>query len=373
MATTIDAEPIYIGEKALVAKFFAMRRNPGDPRRIEGTFTIVGDDATLTLDAIVGPPGNPGQPSPIIRPQWGSTVQAPEDLPDVATLDETDRGRAWYINGFWHIYDEDDDGTNKAFHVVQGSIAGPPGPTPTMTVTAEVIEADGATVYGPIDVIPTGTTLAKNFHLKIPGIVGPEGPSAAIENASDYDGPAAEVGQMLKKLTSTTWGAADVPLASVEKYSIPSSSFTEYSGSAGRQLLAKMDIPAKDYDWYPEVDGHVPVSRPILSSAQLEIEVRIGITGSGTGEGEDLCGLGPFDPVWSLLDARAMVHIMEHWSSTELPTRAISPDSSVGRCLSGNPYTVYVFAHKRGGVGSYNITDDDAQLTINVQRAAVAA
>ena len=36
---TVPAEPILIGNRSVFLKFYAMPRNAGDPRRIEGTFT----------------------------------------------------------------------------------------------------------------------------------------------------------------------------------------------------------------------------------------------------------------------------------------------------------------------------------------------
>jgi len=376
MTAAIPLEPIYIGEHALVAKFFVMARNPGDPRRIEGTFTIVGDDATLTLDAIVGPRGLPGAPSPIIRPQWGSTVTEVGDLPDVDTLDETDRGRAWYINGFWHVYDEDDDGTSGAYHVIQGSIAGPKGDTVTPTFSAELVlpeDLDPDQEANEIKVEKDGPTLTPNFHLKVPTelLQGPEGPSAAIENADDYTGPSAEPGQILGKTSETTWGAVDPIQRPLEKYSLPAANFTDYTGSAGRQLIGTLDVPAADFDRYVHLNGHVKISRPALfSSAQVEVEVRMGITGAGTGETQELVGLAPFDPIWSLLDQSAIAVINDHYSTDLEPTRAIAPDSSVGRLLEGNPYTFYVFTHRAGGAGSYTFTKGYiAQLNVILSAA----
>ena len=97
-------EPIYIGGQAFFVKFFALQRNPGDPTRIEGTFTLMAGEGALTLDALVGPKGEPGEPSPIIRPQFSYPVTDVGDLPDPDTLDDSDNGRAWYIDGTWYVW-----------------------------------------------------------------------------------------------------------------------------------------------------------------------------------------------------------------------------------------------------------------------------
>lgn len=360
---TVPAEPILIGGKSVYLKFFAMPRQQGDPRRIEGTLTLVGSEGVLTLDALVGPQGEPGQPSPIIRPEWGSPVSEVGDLPSLLTLDESDDARAWYIDGEWHVYSH----AANEYVVVQGSIPGPPGVTPDITVTAEMIEPEGS-VYGPIDVVESGTTSSPNFHIKIPAVPGPEGPSAAIETASDYDDttPSA-AGDFLVKLDNDKWGPGSPTFFVPKKYTIPHNNFTDHTGAEPRFLIGSLNIAAQDWDWIPDVLGHVRLARSgLLSSAQCEVEVRIGPTATaGTGESSPLCGLGPYDPSVALLDSITVAHIMPHFSDTGDPNRSLSPDSAAGRCDAGVGYTVFVFVHKVGGSGSWQFTKTDAQLRLD--------
>jgi hypothetical protein len=360
---TVPAEPILIGGKSVYLKFYAMPRQQGDPRRIEGTMTLVGQEGALTLDALVGPKGEPGLPSPIIRPEWGSPVKAPGDLPKIATLDASDDGRAWYIDGEWHIY------AHRAgeYVVVQGSIPGPAGHTPDITITAEAVHANAATVYGPIVVEETGTSTNPNFHLKIPALPGPEGPAAAIELASDYDDTVPSVtGDFLVKLKNDKWGPGHPTWIAARKYTIPHNNFIDHNGSEARFLIASLNIPAQTFDWYPDVVGHVRLQRGILSSAQCEVEVRIGPTGTaGTGETSPLCGLAPYDPSVALLDSITIAHILPHFSDVGDPNRSVTPESATARCHAGNAYTIFVFVHKLGGSGSWQFTNTDAQLRID--------
>jgi len=360
---SIPAEPIYIGGHAVHVSFYAMPRYADDPKRIEGTFTLVGPEGVLTLDALVGPQGIPGEPSPIIRPQWGSTVTDAGDLPDTDIMDESDDGRAWYIDGSWHVYsDEDGD-----FHVIQGSIPGPTGITPDVGMSAEIVEAEDPFVYGDIDVDETGTSTAPHFHFKIPGIPGPEGPSAAIETASDYDDSvSAEPGDFLVFGDEDKWKPGVPTLVLPRKYTIPHSSFTAYSGGNATQLIASLNIPAQESDWVPDVVGHLSIARNILSSQQIEVHVRIGITGASTGETEPLCGFGPFDPSSTLFDAATVIHILPHFSSAPYPGRSIQPDGSDGRFYQGDPATIYVFLRSIGGFGGYTFPNDIAQLRVDV-------
>ena len=92
MTTPIPAEPLYIGGRHVYVKFYALPRNPDEPQMIAGTLTLQPDEAALTLDALVGPRGPQGLPSPIIDPQWGSAITKASDLP--TTLQPTDKGKA---------------------------------------------------------------------------------------------------------------------------------------------------------------------------------------------------------------------------------------------------------------------------------------
>lgn len=362
---TVPAEPVYLGDLPIVAKFFGMPRNAGDPRRVEGTFTIVGGEAVVLLDALVGPPGIPGQAAPIMRPQWGSSITDPGDLPQVSTLDNTDDGRAWYIGGQFYVYSD----IVNDYHVVQGSIPGPPGATPDINFSAEVIDAEGASVYGPIEVNEAGPSTNKHFHMKIPGVVGPAGPAAAIRQALDYDNsqPPEDGAVPVWDDDAEKWKPGNPTVLAVKKYTIPHTSFTGYNGSAGRKLLASHTLDVEDNDFYVDVAGHVAVKRGIISTAQVEIEVRIGIANASTGEEEPLCGLGPYDPSVALLDSVTQCHILPHFSDPSFPGRALGPDSDEGRCLAGQAYTVYVFGHRKGGSGGWEALVHDAQLRINVE------
>lgn len=360
---TVPVEPILIGGHSVYVKFFALMRNPGDPSRIEGTFTLVGSEGILTLDALVGPQGIPGTPSPIIRPEWGSTVTVAEDLPDLDTLDDSDNGRAWYIDGSWHVYFEGN------YHVIQGSIAGPPGVTPDISVTAEQIEADDPVVYGPIEVVESGTSFAPNFHIKIPGVPGPEGPAASIAEAADFDNSDFEVGKFVAAISEDpdTYGLISPSIIYPKTYTIPEANFIEHTGSEGRFLIASLNIAAQEFSWYPDVAGHVRIRRSgLFSTAQVEVEVRIGNTGDGTGETQPLCGLAPYDPTTILFDSVTITHILPQFSDSGDPIRSIDPDSDVARVPDGQAKTIYVFIHKIGGTGSYEFTNPGAQLRLNV-------
>jgi hypothetical protein len=356
---TIAVEPIYIGGQAVFVKFYTYQRNPGEPTRIEGTFTLMAGEGTLTLDALVGPRGLPGVPAPIMRPQYDSPITDVDDLPDPDTLDDSDNGRGWYIDGMWYVWQ------NGEYHTVQGSIPGPPGITPDISVTAELVDKGSPPVFGPIDVEESGTTAAPNFNIKVPAVPGPEGPAGAIEAAADYDdfGEPSDIGDFLVKKSATKWGPGTPNLIAPTMYTIPEADFIAHNGSEGRFLIASRSVPAQDVDYYPDVLGHVRLKKTNLSTAQLEVEVRIG-DGTGTGETDPLCGLAPYDPSTAFVDQIAIANIFTHFSDDGNPLRSVSPDTSVGRVLAGQAKTFYVFVHKVGGSGGYEFTTPTAHLRI---------
>lgn len=361
-------QPFKIGDRTVRLGFWGMPRQPDDPRRVAGTFTLIDGEGDVVLDAFIGPKGDPGEDMPPWTIEWDSTITDPGDLPDVETLGESDNGRAWVIGTTLYVYVHE----LGDYRTLDAGIQGPRGLTPNITVTAEIVEAvDPDDTTGEAVVDESGTLDSPNFNIKIPGLRGPVGPSTNVLGAPDVFGLFAE-GQI--PVYSEDAGGAGIegfvagdasPWAQ-KMYTIPHANFIDYSGSAGRQLIASLDVEAQDQAWYPDVIGHLRVQRGFLSSVQVEVEVRIGDTGVGTGDTAPLCGLGPWDPSFALLDAYNVVHILPHFSDTGSPVRAVAPDTGEARVPAGQAKTFYVFLHKTGGTGNYTFTNQDAQVRINL-------
>lgn len=351
-------EPTKIGDADVRLGFWGIARNPDDPPRSGGTFTVINGEGDLTLDVFIGPKGDPGEPLPPWRIEWDSTVENIGDLPNVSTLDESDNGRAWVIGTNLYIYVHDLGG----YRSIDAGIQGPTGITPDIDMTAELVEGDDTT----ITVVESGPSTAKNFHLQVPMelIRGPEGPTTAIRTAPDYDNtyPPLDGQGIVWDEASERYKPGDLSPTAATMHTIPHSAFTDVSSSAGRSLVAQLDLDPLPYAWYPFVMGHLRWKRWFLSTTEIEVEIRIGDTGVGTGETEPLCGLGPYDP--ATLDAVTISNIMPHFSDTGNPTRSVSPDTSTARVPIGQGKTIYVFLHKSGGFGGYEFTKSTAQLTL---------
>ncbi|AXH50484.1 minor tail protein [Gordonia phage Ruthy] len=359
--TVLPDEPVHIGDRTVRLRFYAIPRKPGDPQTVVGTLTLEDSEGVLTLDALQGDKGDKGTPSPIIRPQWAhgystsSALYAGEN-----TLGAPDAGRAWYIGGFWYVW------TGTAWRQEQGSLPGPPGPTPDVSMTAELVEPAESGPYGEVEIEVSGPDSSPHFHLKIPGIEGPQGDNSTIIGASDYDNTSAPLdGQgIVWDSAASKFKPGDLSPYAATMYTIPQNAFAGGSYSAGEQIIAQLVIPAAPVAWYPDVMGHVRWRRSAIGSAQVQIEVRIeAVTGSPSVPGSaPIVGLGPYDP--STLDTTTVSHIAPHFSSDADPGRAVSPTSEVGRIPANQAVTVWVIARRTGGSGSYTIDASWSQLAI---------
>lgn len=361
MADVLPSAPVYLGEKRVNLRLYAYKRNPGDPPGTIGTFTIDSDDAVAVFNALEGPKGEPGNAAPIIRPQWNhgytsvAALHAGEN--ELGTLDA---GRAWYISGTWNIW------TGSTWRQEQGSLQGPPGPTPDLSMSAEVVPPAVSGPYGAIVVEESGTPEDPHFHLKVPGIPGPQGDNSTIRGSLDYDNSADPLdGQgIIWDQPSGKFKPGDMSPYAAELYTIPQGAFQNGSFSGGEQIIAQQTIEARGTAWYPDVMGHVRWRRSILSSAQVQIEVRIeNESSSPSVPGQaPIVGLGPFDP--STLDTTTVSHIAPHFSHEGDPMRAVSPTSAVGRIPANQAVNVYVIARRIGGSGSYIIDSEWSQLAL---------
>jgi hypothetical protein len=348
----IPTEPLFVGERFIRVLFYIAPRNPGDPQTIIGTLTLMPGEENIVLDAIKGEKGDKGDPAPFWRPEWNSTITIVDDLP--TGLGDADAGRAWYINGYWHIW------TGEGWRVELGAIPGPPGPTPNMHIIARGVEPPAGAITYPLElnVAEGGTDLEPVFTVDVPIIPGPEGPQANILDAPDLFGFPAE-GQTFtyaadadgEGTPGVKWG--DPSPWAAKMFSVPESSFGP-AGNLGAawNIVATLIIPGQAQAYYPSFDGHLRWSRSgLFNSAQVEVQVRSLIQGSAdAAETGSLCARALYDP--STLDAETIAHIREHWSDAGNPARSISPDTSVGRVPAGEARVYYVLIARVGGSGN---------------------
>ncbi|QEA10788.1 minor tail protein [Mycobacterium phage Weirdo19] len=353
----IPTEPLFVGERFIRVLFYIAPRNPGDPQTIVGTFTLMPGEDNIVLDAIKGDKGDKGDPAPFWRPEWNSTITRIVDLPPASgpnALKPSDAGRAWYIDGYWHIW------TGTGYRTILGAIPGPPGPTPDVGFIFRGVEPpEGGITYPlPLNVAESGGTLDPLFTVDVPIIPGPPGPSTSMLGAPDVYGPFQE-GQgvafsaMAGGVGKPGFRPADNSPWAAKMFSVPEYSFGPAStyGST-HNVIATLIIPGQDQAYYPSIGGQVRWKRSgLFNNAQVEVQVRCLPHGSTDApETGALCARALYDP--GTLDFETVAHIHEHWSDESDPSRAVAPDSAVGRVPAGQSMVYYVLLTRVGGNGS---------------------
>lgn len=355
---TIPTEPVFIGARYVQIKFYAAPRNPGDPSTIVGTLTLMPDENVLVLDALRGPQGERGEPAPFWVPQWDSTITNPADLYNL-NLGTANAGQAWYISGYWYVW------TGDGFKTYLGSIPGPIGPTPVISMTAEQIEAPQQGPYGVITVEPGGTPEQPTFHLRIPGIQGPQGQNSRIGESDDvfHMGDILEGQALLWSNNAGGQGIAGFAPGDPSPFAMKWITFPEHSFGPGgtfseaQKLVLAGSIPAQPVAYYPYIEGHLLWQRATflgieISTAQLEVHVRwLPDPSNSDPTSGNLIGRALYDP--STLDAATVSHFRPHHSDATNTSRSISPTSNVGRIPANQAVRVYVILVKIGGNGSY--------------------
>lgn len=99
MTTPQIGEMVYLKSVMANVHIYGVVSDGETPDQFTATLEIAGDNATMTLAALVGPPGRPGQNAFALRLQT-STIDDPEDLPYNLTDQEEDIGKYWVMNQY---------------------------------------------------------------------------------------------------------------------------------------------------------------------------------------------------------------------------------------------------------------------------------
>lgn len=351
MPTPPPGSDVYLGSLLTKVHIWGMVSDLDTPTSMRtGSFEILGDDGAVTLDALVGPQGNPGQNAPIVDMQWDS-IDDPEDLPKNLENDPEDIGKAWWIGNQVWVWD------GEQYRPKAMGTQGPPGPVPNIAPSVQLLDPDDDDLESSIEV--TGTALNPGWLLKLKAPRGPQGENATIRDATDYDdSEPPEIGEAI------VWNGSNFqaqPIGNIGSrlYSMPEAAFTNFTGLATRQQIGSIIIPPQEFDWVPMVQGHIRAvgvegdADPFI----LGCEVRLGHPQSGTLVGR---GFGNIS-TWTT--------IVPHFSSPQSPNTAITPENNlavVQAGATGQATTLYVNLFNDGIAGVYNFNKKDAQLTILV-------
>lgn len=352
MSAPIPGDPVYLGSFLANTHWYGVVGDGETPAMQVATMEAVSQDAVIALDALKGEQGDKGDPADIVKMQYDSAITDSGDLPTASQangftrpLTSADVGFAWWIGNLVYMWDGDS-------YIAKGmGSAGIPGETPHITVTAERVAPGAGT-----SVVQSGTSLNPVLHFILDPPAGPEGPASAIVLASDYDDTLPpENGQVLTWFEDDElWKPSDFAAKHPRLYSVPESAFTSFTGLAQRQTILSYTLEAQDYDYVPNVSGHIKAFGIELDADPLTIgvEVRLGDPTAG-----QLIGRG-FGNIAS------WTTIVPHFSTSGDPTTAVSPDNGVAQVNAGQTAVISVNLYNDGLLGAYIYNKTGSQLII---------
>ncbi|CKH14044.1 phage tail protein [Mycolicibacterium smegmatis] len=345
---TSPGDSVYLGSILTNVHLWGIISDLDTPSMMSGSFEILGNDGAVTLDALVGPQGVPGQNAPIVKMQW-SSIEDPEDLPDNLTDDDVDVGKAWWIGNQVYVWD------GEQYRIRAMGTQGPPGPVPNITPSVQLLDPDDDDLES--EIVVSGTAANPGWLLKLKAPRGPQGENATIRDATDYDdSEPPEIGEAI------VWNGQNFqaqPIGNImpKFYSVPQANFTNFTGITTRQQIASVVIPPQEFDWVPYVTGHIRAvgveadSDPLI----LGCEVRLGHPSSGVLIAR---GFG---------NSSTWTTIVPHFSSPGSPNDAITPDNNVAVVpagATGSETTIYVNLFNDGIAGVYAFNKNNAQLSV---------
>jgi hypothetical protein len=354
---TQPGDAVYMGSILTNVHIWGVVSDIDTPAGMTGTFEILGNDGAITMDALVGPQGPAGENSPIVKMQYASSIDDPDDLPQNLTEDQIDIGKAWWIGNQVFMW----DGTGY----VQKSMGtqGPPGPTPVIQPSIELIDPEGVEESS---ITVTGTAVAPSWHLKLKAPRGPQGTPANMMDSPDVDDSTPpETGDALV-YNGTKWE----PMAAIaylpKVYSVPEAAFTNFTGLTTRQQIAAFQVPPQPWPWTPLVFGHIRAVGVELDADPLILgcEVRLENAASGTLIARGFGNISTYS------------HIVPHYSTPQSSSDAITPDNgyaTVAANHTGTEGTLYVNLFNDGLTGAYAFNRNNAQLVVMVVPTAQAS
>lgn len=349
--TAQPGDDVYLGSVIVKLHLWGQVSDLDTPAMMSGSMEVLGDDAALVLDALVGPRGPAGAPSPIVKMQWSESIRDPNDLPKNLLDDPNDRGKAWWIGNQVFVW----DGFRFQIHAMGSQ--GPAGPIARVNPSVVLLDPDGVEDTS-IDVSGTTTHPSWQLRLKVPK--GPPGPAAAIRLADDYDdSEPMEPGKVLTVLPgpapgSFLWGPRSFVSRHVRMFTVPEGSFQNYIGLTQRHTILAYTIEPQPFDYVPYVMGHIKAIGLELDVTPLQIGVEVRL---GSPTGGQLIGRGH----GSIIGWNA---ISPHFSTPGDPNVATSPSNQVGMVPAGQPGEIFLNLFNDGLLGAYIFNRNGAQISI---------
>lgn len=343
-------DKVYLGSILTNVHLWGIVSDIDTPSMMSGSFEILGKDGAVTLDALVGPQGVPGENAPIVKMNY-DTIDNVYDLPNDLTDSDADVGQAWWIDNQVYLW------TGDEYVAKAMGTQGPPGPIPKITPSVELLDPDDDDLHS--EIVTSGTDAAPGWLLRLKAPKGPQGDNSRIRESYDYDDTyPPDVGQAI------VWNGDQFAPASVgdifpRLYSVPEAAFSSYTGMTTRHTIGTFQVPPQDFYWTAMVIGHIRAVGVELDSDPLVLgcEVRLGHSTAGTLIGR---GFG---------NSSTWTTIVPHYSTTQATTDAITPENGLGVVVPNHTDesgTIYINLFNDGLTGVYNFSKKNAQLAILV-------
>lgn len=241
-----------------------------------GVLEVEQGQIDMDVLAYKGDKGDTGEVGPTLKVQEPVLEANKPNLGDMT---------AQYIGYAWPIVGTSDaivyNGTELVRVPLFQGMQGEPGVTPTIAAETQVTTGP-ETVLSLVEISDNVYQLqgtVKRGDKGEPGVTGPPGPSAAINSAADVEGPIG-VGQTLVMGTDGKFRAQDLAQPSgVYKKSGADSDWQDVDTGANwtgdTVQITVMQIPAQDFAWEPEVQGHIEIQY-VGIAVRFDVEVRLG-------------------------------------------------------------------------------------------------
>ncbi|CAM4499071.1 hypothetical protein NONI108955_36425 [Nocardia ninae] len=312
-----------------------------------------------SLELTTGTPGDRGPAGEPAREfRWEGDIDGQTALDAIATkLGPAQAGKAWRVlpSGnapdtlvYWN-------GTGFDTFVDAFGAAGPDGQPCTVTIGMVETGPIGSKLQATITGTPPSLTLDLTVPRGVQGRKGDPGPPGPIRQAPDYaDGPHVERTVPMWDTTIGKWVPRPYPglrgpWSIVENLAWDSGAgFSASQSNIGTtpNTVAVLNIPAQDTDWRPYITGGVMVASGDQLETRIDAEVRLGsaagqIVALGSGWPSGVLGHNRFQPYYG---AR------------------MTPESTVGVVLAGQPAALYVVLRRNSGNANYSYAQAGAQI-----------
>jgi hypothetical protein len=377
--TSFTGDAQYLSSYLINTKVYGVVVPPGENPEFWATYEIAGDNGTLFMAAILGPDGVPGKDAFALTLQTDQ-IASPDQLPSASVLTDTDIGKYWLIDDV----NEQGDIIGTSMYVWYGGSwrrlmlgsPGPPGPTPIITPSVELVNPDTASS----EIVVGGSERYPTWHMKLAVPQGPRGPAPTLDTCPDIDfvtnppQPGDVLGFTGRYANGKpVWVPVSISQLLPSPYSMPQSAFSAYSGFGTQKNIGSFVIPPQPFPWTPIVWGHCVVDGAELSATPFTIgcEVRLGNFENGPTIAR---GFG---------NSFADVNIMPHYSTPGAYSgTALSPYNSHAVVQANHTVpadgTIYVNLYNDGNNGqpllaAYNFNPANAQIFVLVMPVGVSS